>query len=345
MLFFVGVVVLVFMYHFKGESTQSSATRKRRTRLSPSKHEKGHDDDADIAGIEEGGDADVEVIAADEEGKDDSSTVKAVDIDLGDNSGWKQIGNDVFRAPRSPSLFSAVVGTGWQLLFMMLTLLVLPNLRFGSYFDTGSFISASVILYVIYSVFGGFKSSQALAHFGGVHWIRTVSIQGLLFPLICLCSWTIMCIVHSWNGSILAPGFGFYFVILLIFACLVLPLTFIGTIIQRRYNEPSEDQAQTPSAFPGIIPPKPWYFSNFFLVLVIGLPAFGAICTELYYIATSYSTYWWYYTFGIALIMMVVMIVVVGCTSVIIIFLLLNTEDYRWQWTSFLEVAVLDYIP
>jgi transmembrane 9 superfamily protein 3 len=39
---------------------------------------------------------------------------------IGEDSGWKQVHGDVFRAPNVLILFSAVYGTGWQLLFLVL---------------------------------------------------------------------------------------------------------------------------------------------------------------------------------------------------------------------------------
>lgn len=35
---------------------------------------------------------------------------------LGDDSGWKQVHGDVFRAPSNLILFTALWGTGWQLI-------------------------------------------------------------------------------------------------------------------------------------------------------------------------------------------------------------------------------------
>lgn len=35
--------------------------------------------------------------------------------DLGDEYGWKQVHGDVFRPPVHPMLFSAMVGTGYQI--------------------------------------------------------------------------------------------------------------------------------------------------------------------------------------------------------------------------------------
>lgn len=35
--------------------------------------------------------------------------------DIGDEYGWKQVHGDVFRTPSNPILFSALIGTGYQL--------------------------------------------------------------------------------------------------------------------------------------------------------------------------------------------------------------------------------------
>jgi transmembrane 9 superfamily member 3 len=39
---------------------------------------------------------------------------------LGDDSGWKQVHGDVFRAPSQLTLFTALWGTGWQLIVLFL---------------------------------------------------------------------------------------------------------------------------------------------------------------------------------------------------------------------------------
>lgn len=39
---------------------------------------------------------------------------------MGEDSGWKQVHGDVFRAPENLVLFSSMIGTGWQLLALVL---------------------------------------------------------------------------------------------------------------------------------------------------------------------------------------------------------------------------------
>ncbi len=48
------------------------------------------------------------------------ATLGAQERDLGDEYGWKQVHGDVFRPAVHPVLFSALVGTGYQIAFVSL---------------------------------------------------------------------------------------------------------------------------------------------------------------------------------------------------------------------------------
>jgi Endomembrane protein 70 len=43
---------------------------------------------------------------------------------IGEDSGWKQVHGDVFRAPEQLVLFSSMLGTGWQLLLLVLAVIM-----------------------------------------------------------------------------------------------------------------------------------------------------------------------------------------------------------------------------
>lgn len=60
---------------------------------------------------------------------------------MGEDSGWKQVHGDVFRPPEGLVFFSACIGTGWQLLFMVLGVIL--------YAMAGKYDSFNVILLVI----------------------------------------------------------------------------------------------------------------------------------------------------------------------------------------------------
>jgi transmembrane 9 superfamily protein 3 len=55
---------------------------------------------------------------------DKEESLGDLDHDLGDEYGWKQVHGDVFRAPRSLLLFSALVGTGHQLVWLTLVIIL-----------------------------------------------------------------------------------------------------------------------------------------------------------------------------------------------------------------------------
>jgi transmembrane 9 superfamily member 3 len=58
-----------------------------------------------------------------------------------------------------------------------------------------------------------------------------------------------------------------------------------------------------------------------------------------YFIFTSFWAYKIYYVFGFMLLVFLILIIVTICVTIVCTYFLLNAEDYRWQWTSFLSGA------
>jgi len=68
-----------------------------------------------------------------------------------------------------------------------------------------------------------------------------------------------------------------------------------------------------------------------------GILPFGSIFIEMYFVFTSLYKY--YYVYGFMLLVYVILITVTICVTIVSTYFLLNSEDYRWQWTSFLSAA------
>lgn len=51
--------------------------------------------------------------------KDEDVDIEGIQV-IGEDTGWKQIHGDVFRAPENLVIFSALMGTGWQLAILVL---------------------------------------------------------------------------------------------------------------------------------------------------------------------------------------------------------------------------------
>lgn len=70
-----------------------------------------------------------------------------------------------------------------------------------------------------------------------------------------------------------------------------------------------------------------------------GILPFGSIFIEMYFVFTAFWQYKYYYVFGFLLLVYIILLVVTSCVTVVSTYFLLNAEDYRWQWVSFLSGA------
>jgi len=75
------------------------------------------------------------------------------------------------------------------------------------------------------------------------------------------------------------------------------------------------------------------------IILLGGILPFGSIFIEMYFIFTSFWAYKIYYVYGFMLLVFLILAIVTVCVTIVCSYFLLNAEDYRWQWTSFLSAA------
>ena len=106
---------------------------------------------------------------------DDASVVE-------DITGWKLLHADVFRAPPYAGLLAPLIGSGSQLVFMALGLLVLSCLGVLNPSFRGGFVSVGMGLFVFAGIFAGYYSGRVYKTFGGVNW-RKNTLMVTKFPL------------------------------------------------------------------------------------------------------------------------------------------------------------------
>ena len=87
--------------------------------------------------------------------------------DIIDDSGWKQICNDVFRKPQKAMFLCAFIGTGMQvkilyikLFFMVILSLIFTCLCYLSPASRGTLLTVMLLLFVFMGVFAGYYSSR-----------------------------------------------------------------------------------------------------------------------------------------------------------------------------------------
>jgi len=278
-----------------------------------------------------------------------------------EDSGWKQVHGDVFRAPKFLPLLAAILGTGWQVVTLVMGVVlfaVAGPLHGEVHEERGKVLTASLVFYSLSSVVAGYASgsyfklyyattpagrSKAAATTSGVggatQWQLTMVLTVLLLP-------TIMGVVlFVLNGLALLYGTIYYipFLVLLkvffLWVFVSVPLCILGTLLGRHAKLGGNKSQPFPcrvNAIPRPIPEDtPWYGVPANLIPFAGLLSFGSIFIELYYILTSLWNYKFYHVYGFLLGVYAILCLVVCMTTIIVVYFCLNSENYLWQWTAF----------
>ncbi|XP_022079469.1 transmembrane 9 superfamily member 3-like [Acanthaster planci] len=257
--------------------------------------------------------------------------------DLGDEYGWKQVHGDVFRPASHPMVFSALIGSGYHLATVALAVIVL-TLWGHLYTDRGSILSTSIFVYAASAPVNGYFGGGLYSRMGGKVWIKQMLLSAFLLPfLVCGTAFFINFIAIYYHASRAIP-FGTMVAVTCICLFVILPLTLVGTIVGRALAGQPNFPCRV-NAVPRPIPEKKWFMEPAVIVMLGGVLPFGSIFIEMYFIFTSFWAYKIYYVFGFMLLVFFILAVVTICVTIVCTYFLLNAEDYRWQWTSFLAAA------
>ncbi|XP_058053760.1 transmembrane 9 superfamily member 3 isoform X2 [Anopheles bellator] len=257
--------------------------------------------------------------------------------DLGDEYGWKQIHGDVFRPTSNVMLFSALVGAGYQLTSVVLCVITFAILG-ELYTERGSMLSTTIFVYAATSPINGYFGGSLYARMGGKLWIKQMLMSAFVVPaLVCGTAFFINFIAIYYHASRAIP-FGTMVAVTCICIFVILPLTLIGTIVGRNLDGQPDHPCRV-NAVPRPIPEKKWFMEPAVIILLGGLLPFGSIFIEMYFIFTSFWAYKIYYVYGFMLLVFLILIIVTVCVTIVCTYFLLNAEDYRWQWTSFMAAA------
>lgn len=257
--------------------------------------------------------------------------------DLGDEYGWKQVHGDVFRPPPYPLLFTAAVGTGSQLVAVALIVIIFAIVG-ELYTERGSLLSTAIFAYAATAPINGYFGGSLYGKMQGKRWLRQMLVSAAALPgAVCTTAFAVNLIAIYYHASRAIP-FGSMVTVLSICAFIVLPLTLVGTILGRNLGGVAAFPCRV-NAVPRPIPEKRWFMEPFVIIALGGVLPFGSIFIEMYFILTSFWAYKIYYVYGFLLLVFVILCVVVACVTVVCTYFLLNAEDYRWPWTSYLAGA------
>jgi len=275
-----------------------------------------------------------------------------------EDSGWKQVHGDVFRAPKFLPLLAAILGTGWQLVTLgagVVLFAVAGPLHGAVHEERGEVMHAILVCYSLSSIVAGYASGSYFKLYfattpagrsktggaagGATQWQIVMALTVVLLPTILA---VILCVL---NGIALAYGTIYYIPFLAMMKLFFLwvfvsvPLCILGTLLGRHAKLGGKKSEPFPcrvNAIPRPIPDDiPWYGVPANLIPFAGLLSFGSIFIELYYILTSLWNYKFYHVYGFLLGVYTILILVVCMTTIIVVYFCLNSENYLWQWTAF----------
>eukprot|EP00566_Odontella_aurita_P008305 CAMPEP_0113554222 /NCGR_PEP_ID=MMETSP0015_2-20120614/16032_1 /TAXON_ID=2838 /ORGANISM="Odontella" /LENGTH=678 /DNA_ID=CAMNT_0000455345 /DNA_START=82 /DNA_END=2118 /DNA_ORIENTATION=+ /assembly_acc=CAM_ASM_000160 len=291
-----------------------------------------------------------------------------------EESGWKQVHGDVFRAPSYLPLFSAVLGTGWQLVVLTLGVIlfaVAGPIHGEVHEERGEILHAVVWIYTLSSAVSGYASGKYFKLYsatsgkgagkgvdaapsasgpgaGPAQWQVTMFLTVMLLPTISTVVLSFLNGVALYYGTINYIPFLAIFILFLIWIFVSVPLCILGTLIGRHTKLAGKGTGVgmvelfpcRVNSIPRPIPTDvPWYGNPANLVPFAGLLSFGSIFIELYYVLTSLWNYKFYHVYGFLLGVYAILVLVVGMTTVIVTYFTLNAENHLWQWTAFASGA------
>jgi len=243
----------------------------------------------------------------------------------------------VFRPPPQLVLFSALVGTGHQLAVLVLTVILL-SMAGTLYEDRGTIVTAFIVCYAFTSFIGGYGGGGYYARNDGKNWIKVMLLTASLFPGICFIIAFVLNFIAIGYGTLSVIPFGTVMAVLSLWIFLSFPLTLVGTIVGRNWNGTADNPCRI-HPVPRQIPEKKWYLHPLVNIVLGGILPFGSIFIEMYFIFTSFFLYKYYYVYNFLILVYIILIIVSICVTIVSTYFLLNSEDYRWQWTSFLSSA------
>ena len=297
----------------------------------------------------------------DDNGKGEDPLLKGGVAMPNEDSGWKQVHGDVFRAPYLLPVIAAILGTGWQLIVLTLGVIlfaVAGPLHGAVHEDRGEMQHAVLICYCFSSIVAGYTSgsyfklynstknvgrSKAAAA-GGSQWQLTMFLSVMILPTVLVGVLSILNGIALIYNTVNYVPFLVIVKIFFIWMLISVPLCVFGTLTGRNISasESSNKFCFTSSEFPcrvnAIARPipedVPFHGKPMNVIPFAGLLSFGSIFIELYYVLTSLWNYKVYHVYGFLLAVYVILAVVVSMTTIIVVYFSLNAENYLWQWTA-----------
>jgi transmembrane 9 superfamily protein 2/4 len=258
---------------------------------------------------------------------DNDADVSSDEEILGDITGWKLIHGDVFRPPSNGQLLAPLIGSGAQLLFMAIGLLILGAFGVLNPSWRGGYISVGTGLFIAAGLFSGYFSSRVYRTFGGQQWQNNVFVTAALVPGLLFATVFVLNLFVWIQASSTALPLGTLIVLVSLWLFIQLPLVYVGGwygfTIHGAWSHPIKA-----NVFHREIPRQGWFGKNAQAVVLAGFVPFGVVFIELMFV---FQGLWgdktgYYYVFGFMGIVSIILVVTVVEVTILATYVLLCSE-------------------
>jgi transmembrane 9 superfamily member 2/4 len=254
--------------------------------------------------------------------------------DFENDSGWRMLRGDVFRAPRAGSLLCVLCGSGCQLTVVVFVTLLAAAVGLISPNRRGQLVASLVVMYALSSSVAGYVAASMHRAIGGSRWRVVTFGVALVLPGIAFSTFLTINVFLWFMGSIGAAPFSTLFMLLLLWLGVSVPLAFAGTYfgyIRKVYDFPVRT-----NQIPRQIPPQARFSSSPTFLLAAGAIPFGMVGIELRLVLKSIMEREIYHMFAFLLAVSILLVVTCAEVSVVMSYMRLANEDWAWWWPSFL---------
>nr|XP_043613338.1 transmembrane 9 superfamily member 3-like [Erigeron canadensis]XP_043613339.1 transmembrane 9 superfamily member 3-like [Erigeron canadensis] len=251
-----------------------------------------------------------------------------------EETGWKNIHGDVFRFPKHKSLFAAALGSGSQLLVLIVSMLVLGLLGFFPPYLRGAFWNALVIVYAVTNVVAGYTSVSFYSQLEGTTWMNNLlATGGLYFGPLFLAFCFLNSVAISYGTTVALP-LAATVVLSLILVFIASPLLLLGGFVGKHMTPDFQAPCRTTKC-PKEVPRQRWYRGLVPQMVLAGFLPFSVIYVQLYYIFATVWGYRIYTLYSILLVVFVLLLIITALMSIVLTYFQLAAEDHEWWWRSF----------
>ncbi|GAA5905487.1 hypothetical protein JCM8208_004296 [Rhodotorula glutinis] len=254
-----------------------------------------------------------------------------------DESGWKLLHGEVFRAPRYRMWLCITVGTGAQMGAMCGVTLVFALLGFLNPSNRGALSTTMVVCWTLFGSIAGYVASRLYLSFSGDAIRKNILYTALVLPAALYAFLLFLDGFLIGLGSAGAVPVGTFIAIGALWFGINVPLTVLGGWVGVRKG-PLTVPLRV-NQIPRQIPPLPWWLRPVPSALLAGVLPFGAGFIEISQIARSIFGAKAYYAFGFLCLASALVGLTAALTTVLFAYFHLCAEDYRWHWRSFLAGA------